>query len=143
MEVKTILNSTNRTLIVRTTASIIETTAYVVRTTTPTMAQTTVTKLEKMVTKEQVLLEHKVEVKPAQWSLYNGNTGHNKVVRPEVKYRRIYCCQNCKATNDTLQIRTEDNTMSITLAALVEHQQLLVYDVHIIIFFKQFAIETT
>ena len=122
------------------------------RTTAPIVSQPTVTKSERpeTITKSEEpahkgnnLWTNKTEIKPSQWSMYNIRTGKNNIVKPSDKYKSMKCCENCKEDNNTLQIRTAENTVKITLTTLVEEPQTLVYDVYVIIFVEQSAIQPT
>ena len=113
--------------------------AQIFRTTAPIITQPTVTKSKGP--EQHNLWTDKIEVKPSQWAMYNVKTGDNRIVRPDDKYKSMKCCETCKANNNTLQIRTVENTVKITLTTLVEVPQTLVYDVYVIIFVEQPAIQ--
>ena len=126
--------------------------APIFRTTAPMVIQPTVkkserpetvSKLEEPAHKGNNLWTDKIEKKPSQWSMYNVRTENNKIVKPNDKYKSMKCCENCKQNNNTLQIRTAENTVKITLTTLVEDPQTLVYEVYVIIFVEQSAIQPT
>ena len=133
-----ILGTTKTTILLKPTER-----TPIVKTTTPIVVQTTVKKLEEIVTRAKGLLDGKVEIKPSQWSLYNDDNGRNQVGKPDDKYKNMRCCENCTATDETLQIRTEENTVAVTLTILIGEPQPLVYDVYIIIFVEKTAIQPT
>ena len=133
-----VMTPTEKTPIFRKTAPIV-----IQPTVTKSERPETVTKLEKPEHKGNNLWKDKIEVKPSRWSMYNEKSGYNRVVRPDDKYKSMKCCENCEAKNNTLQIRTTENTVKITLTTLIEDPQPLVYDVYIIIFVKQSAIQPT